>query len=754
MSRIPIAKRPEEKPTKGTPVQVWANFLPITKFQYPQIQSYSLEITNQMRQQANKKDSEAVFLQMCREKKFGERASPAYDGNLVYSVTDLCNGSKSKRFDVCIVTVPAQDDVGRPKRFTAILKYSRPFDLKEMREYIKEKTDQPWDGTIQNILIVLNAFLNSKVRTQHLTLGRKAIFPKPDENRRRFLLGGVELLSGYWQSIRPGWNQLLINVDICHATYYPSGPMLEVIPKVLRLTPKDKEKSKDDLRCGLSRQEIEIISRFFKDVNVTTSYRGNNGIKPKHKVIQITFKSADEITINSQGKRISVTQQYRSEGVNLQYPMLPCVHAKKPKFGDIYLPLEICVVISASKPLDRFDRISWGNKTIYKHSTDEALRSIGMEVGSQFVQLQSRVLPAPKLISHEESEIIPQLGSWDSKRFIKGADLFNWSVVVFEDPKVLPRPQNVHTKQPNITYGNPQGDYAKSLAIAAQNARVNQNRPPQLIICAIQRKINGSSGIHPQIKKICGVDLGVVSQCVIAGNMKGDIVKWRQICGNIALKINGKLGGKNYSLAKNELKFKAEKRDKKGRPSVAAVCASVDATATTYISRYRMNKTLRNEIIETIDDMSIELLEEFKRRNGALPDQIIFYRDGVAEGQFEKVMNEEVELLKRAFVKFYSPKPPPKLTFIIVQKRHHARPVDPKNSGPNGSGNCLPGTVVDSGIVVPQYFSFYLQSHASPLGTARSTYYHVILNEGERPTVLNGDWQRVKPSIENTMYFV
>ncbi|CAG8732067.1 7718_t:CDS:2, partial [Dentiscutata erythropus] len=570
MSRIPIAKRPEGKPTKGTPVQ----------FQYPQIQSYSLEITTQMRQQANKKDSEAVFLQMCREKKFGERASPAYDGNLVYSIIDICNGSKSKRFDV---TVPAQDDVGRPKRFTAILKYARPFDLKEMREYIREKTDQPWDGTIQNILIVLNAFLNSKVRTQHLTLGRKAIFPKPEENRRRFLLGGVELLSGYWQSIRPGWNQLLINVDICHATYYPSGPMLEVIPKVLRLSPKDKEKSKDDLRCGLSRQEIDIISRFFKDVNVTTSYRGNNGIKPKHKIVQITFKSADEITINSQGRRISVTQQYKNEGVNLQYPMLPCVHAKKPKFGDVYLPLEICVVISgqkysteilnspqlrdmiektASKPKERFDRIIWGSKTIYKHSTDEALRSIGMEVGPQFVQLTSRVLPAPKLISHEESEIIPQLGSWDSKRFIKGADLFNWSVVVFEDPNILPRAQNVHTKQPKITYGNPQGDYAKSLTIAAQNARVNQNRPPQLIICAIQRKINGSSGIHPQIKKICGVDLGVVSQCVIAGNMRGDIVKWRQICGNIALKINGKLGGKNYSLAKNELKFKAEKRVK------------------------------------------------------------------------------------------------------------------------------------------------------------------------------------------------
>ncbi|CAG8589987.1 33253_t:CDS:2, partial [Racocetra persica] len=203
MSTIPVAKRPQEKPTKGRPVQVMANFLPITKFQYPQVQAYSLEVTNQQtRQQANKKDSEAVFLQMCKEKKFGERVSPAYDGNLVYSVTDLCNGTKTKKYEV---QIPTQDDVGRPKRFYATLKYSRPFDLREMREYIKENSDQPWDGTIQNILIILNAFLNSKVRTQHLTLGRKAIFPKPEENNRRFLHGGVELMLGYWQSIRPGW---------------------------------------------------------------------------------------------------------------------------------------------------------------------------------------------------------------------------------------------------------------------------------------------------------------------------------------------------------------------------------------------------------------------------------------------------------------------------------------------------------------------------------------------------------------------
>lgn len=31
--------------------------------------------------------------------------------------------------------------------------------------------------------------------------------------------------------------------------------------------------------------------------------------------------------------------------------------------------------------------------------------------------------------------------------------------------------------------------------------------------------------------------------------------RWKQICGNLALKINGKLGGKNCALAERELNF-------------------------------------------------------------------------------------------------------------------------------------------------------------------------------------------------------
>jgi hypothetical protein len=48
----------------------------------------------------------------------------------------------------------------------------------------------------------------------------------------------------------------------------------------------------------------------------------------------------------------------------------------------------------------------------------------------------------------------------------------------------------------------------------------------------------------------------------------------------------------------------------------------------------------------------------------------------------------------------------PKLTFIIVKKRHHARlfPMSPNEA--DKSGNCVAGTVVDSVITHPTEFDF------------------------------------------------
>ena len=71
----------------------------------------------------------------------------------------------------------------------------------------------------------------------------------------------------------------------------------------------------------------------------------------------------------------------------------------------------------------------------------------------------------------------------------------------------------------------------------------------------------------------------------------------------------------------------------------------------------------------------------------------------------------------------------PKLTVIIVGKRHHVRffPTNPEDS--DKSGNCPAGTVVDRDVTHPTEFDFYLQSHGGILGTSRPAHYNVLLDE-------------------------
>ena len=54
----------------------------------------------------------------------------------------------------------------------------------------------------------------------------------------------------------------------------------------------------------------------------------------------------------------------------------------------------------------------------------------------------------------------------------------------------------------------------------------------------------------------------------------------------------------------------------------------------------------------------------------------------------------------------------PKITFVVVQKRHHTRLFcEDKRDASGRAQNVPPGTTVDSGITHPYEFDFYLCSH-------------------------------------------
>ncbi|GAA5971083.1 hypothetical protein JCM11641_004137 [Rhodosporidiobolus odoratus] len=113
---------------------------------------------------------------------------------------------------------------------------------------------------------------------------------------------------------------------------------------------------------------------------------------------------------------------------------------------------------------------------------------------------------------------------------------------------------------------------------------------------------------------------------------------------------------------------------------------------------------------------------------GVKPEVVLMFRDGVSEGQYAPVVQEEVTSLKAAF-RAIDPKWNPKLTYVVCAKRHHVRffVKDPKDG--DRTGNLPPGVVVDTAVTHPYAFDFYLQAHAGLKGTAKPTRYICLPDE-------------------------
>jgi len=82
----------------------------------------------------------------------------------------------------------------------------------------------------------------------------------------------------------------------------------------------------------------------------------------------------------------------------------------------------------------------------------------------------------------------------------------------------------------------------------------------------------------------------------------------------------------------------------------------------------------------------------------------------------------------------------PTITLIIVGKRHHVRFFPSSQSEGDRSGNCFAGTVVDSDVVNPVEFDFYLLSHGGILGTSRPSHYNVLVDENKFTYVIRNDF--------------
>nr|CAD1829069.1 unnamed protein product [Ananas comosus var. bracteatus] len=667
---------------------------------------------------------------------------------------------------------PGESDrkrVRRPyqtKAFKVELSFAAKIPMQSLAQALKGYDSE----NSQEALRVLDIILRQHSAKQGCLLVRQSFFHNNPSNFVD-LGGGVMGCRGFHSSFRTTQSGLSLNIDVSTTMIVKPGPVIDFLLQNQNVnTPYqiDWAKAKrmlKNLRIKTSPQNTE-----YKIVGLSELPCNEQTFVLKQR------NGRDGNGEDFHTSEITVYEYFvKHRNIELRYSAdLPCINVGKPK-RPTYIPMELCNLVSLqryTKALSNLQRASLVEKSrqkpqermrvlndALKHSnydSEPMLRACGISIATSFTQVEGRVLPAPKLKVGNGEDFLPRNGRWNfnNKKLVQPSNVDRWAVVNFSarcDIRSLVRDlikcgdmKGISIEQPfDVFEESPQLRRAPPTARVEdmfQQIKTKLPGAPRFLLCLLPERKN--CDVYGPWKRKCLAEFGIVTQCIAPTRVND------QYLTNVLLKINAKLGGINSLLHVEHtpaipLVSKMPtiilgmdvSHGQPGQSDVPSIAAVVSSRQWPLISKYRASVRTQSPKVEMIDslfrptendDQGImrELLVDFYTSSGKRkPDQIIIFRDGVSESQFNQVLNIELDQIIEA-CKFLDEQWSPKFTLIVAQKNHHTKFF--QHGSPD---NVPPGTVVDSKVCHPRNYDFYMCSHAGMIGTTRPTHYHVLLDE-------------------------
>ncbi|CAN6322278.1 unnamed protein product [Urochloa humidicola] len=707
---------------------------------------------------------------------------PAYDGRKsLYTAGSL--PFESEEFVVTLVDPEKKDKERAEREYKITIRIAGRTDLYHLQQFLRGRQRDMPQETIQ----VLDVVLRESPSWNYVTVSRS--FFSTTFGHRGDIGEGLECWRGYYQSLRPTQMGLSLNIDISATSFFKPVTVIKFVEEFLSirdtsrpLSDRDRVKIKKALRgvrIETSHQQDQI--RRYKITGVTP-------IPMSQLIFPVDEKGTRQTVVQYFWDKYNYRLKYGSwpclqagsDSRPVYLPMEVCKIVEGQRYSKKLNDRQVTNILRATckRPQEREQSIR--DMVLHNnYAQDKFAQEFGIKVCSDLVTVPARVLPPPLLKYHDsgrEKTCAPSVGQWNmiNKKMINGGTIDNWTCLNFSRMRpeevqrfcmdlthmcnatgmsVNPRPfVEVKSAAPNHIENALRDVHRRATQMVAQQGTGNQL---QLLI-VILPDVSGSYG---KIKRVCETDIGIVSQCCLPKHASRPN---KQYLENVALKINVKVGGRNTVLerafVRNGIPFVSEvptiifgadvthpPPGEDSASSIAAVVASMDWPEITKYRGLVSAQPHRQEIIEDLFTVSKdpqkghnvnggmirELLIAFRRKTNRRPERIIFYRDGVSEGQFSHVLLHEMDAIRKACASLEEGYLPP-VTFVVVQKRHHTRlfpEVHGRRDMTDKSGNILPGTVVDQKICHPTEFDFYLCSHAGIQGTSRPTHYHVLYDE-------------------------
>ncbi|ONK70265.1 uncharacterized protein A4U43_C05F31950 [Asparagus officinalis] len=606
---------------------------------------------------------------------------------------------------------PSEGDRKRSKRshqaktFKVEISYAARIPMKSIAEAIQGRDAEH----TQDALRVLDIILRQQQAKRGCLLVRQSFFSGEHTNYTN-LGGGVTGCRGFHSSFCTTNGGLSLNMDVSTTMIMTPGPVVNFL--------RENQNVREPHQIDWAKAK-----RMLKNMRIRTTHSnmefkiiGMSELPCNQQLFPMKVRNGRE-----EGRTINVTVfDYfsRDKKIELTWSAYaPCLDVGKPKRPN-YLPVELCNLV----PLQRYTKAlsSQQRASLVEKSRQKPLERIRVVTDTlceptnierwAIVNFSARCD-----MSHLSRELI-------NCGMRKGININRPHALIDEDRRCMRLQPFVRVEK------------------VFEKVMASLPGPPQFLLCVLSEKKN--SDVYGPWKRKNLADMGIVTQCIAPTKIND------QYLTNVLLKINSKLGGINSVLAvERSLRIPLVteiptlilgmdvSHGSPGRADIPSIAAVVGSRQWPLISRYRASVRSQSPKLEMIDclykphsngDDGIirELLMDFyETSHGRKPAHVIIFRDGVSESQFNQVLNIELNQICKAFYHL-GEKTLPKFTLIVAQKNHHTKLFQ------DGAPENVPaGTVVDTKVVHPRHYDFYMCAQAGMIGTSRPTHYHVLIDE-------------------------
>ncbi|KAK9156320.1 hypothetical protein Sjap_003800 [Stephania japonica] len=671
----------------------------------------------------------------------------AFDGErIIYSSVELPTG---------IFDVDLPRGRGLNAHYECTIKLVNELSLGQLEAFLNGNLSLVPRQILQGMDLIM------KQNQNRLRIGR--CFYSPHFDSKDDLGNGIYASRGYQHSLKTTAQGLVLNVDYSVLPFIKPIGVLDFLRFTLQI----------DYQNGISPWQKKQIEDALKGLKVIVTHRKT---KQKFTISGLTKENINDIVFplddsedKTQLKRVKLVDYFVDKYKKpIKHRNLPSLDlSKNGKMN--YVPMEFCELIEGQKypkeelkgeegrrfrrisladPGDRRDKIREIVQARDGPTGGDCAKSFNIQVSSKMTEVSARIIKPPDLrlgdsqgrsikcpITREDCQwsfmdkYVPlgrQIEQWVILDLSEGrlnSDRFVKSLIAQSSKLGIFMKEPVYYKCRMYVLSNSDDLRGLLRHIHSKAHRL------QILVCVMSRKDSG----YKNLKWISETEIGILTQCSLVWHANEHK---EQYLSNLALKINAKLGGSNVELFDRLPYFEGDGHvmfigadvnhpppRNTSCPSIAAVVATMNwPAANRYAARIRPQEH-RKEAIQNFGDMCLELIQTYGRLHGVKPEKIVVFRDGVSDGQFLMVLNEELMDLKRTLE---SDGCSPTVTVVVAQKRHQTR-LFPKDG--NRKANVSPGTVVDHTIVHPQDFDFYLCSHHGTLGTSKPCHYTVIYDE-------------------------